>query len=140
MIISGSMAYSIGTKILRAPAIVINGVIVGNSCGTGKQLVYPALIDTGASRTIIPIGKIHEIGIVPHDIKRLQLANGTITKCYIVRAQIQMPGIGYMNTNVFAMNRQYVLIGMDILMHLYIIVDGKAAKWVMGPSMMSVAL
>jgi hypothetical protein len=132
--IGGRLSRECGTDILATPAIVVMGVRISDLAGNRHPEGWPALVDTGADRTVIPLSVCQDLKLAPRDRGWPRgfdrQAPRRATDKYYVR--IGVGGAGEAALMVYAVQRSSVLLGRDFLAGRVLLMDGQASKWQMG--------
>jgi predicted aspartyl protease len=107
-----------------------------NSSGTGRFSKMPALIDTGAGRTVLTPAAVERVGLRQVDVTRLARAGGINEDAGVYVAAIQFPRyklatIEVANIICCELPEQPIqcLIGRDILSRWLFTYDGRAGEW-----------
>ncbi len=87
-----------------------------------------AKIDTGADITTVPNSIVKRLGLLPGGEKELGGFNGPAAKRQTFYARIKFEGIEWPR-RVVATDRDYLLIGLDILNNFKMYADGKAQSF-----------
>jgi predicted aspartyl protease len=89
----------------------------------GDSRTVEALVDTGSSFSTVPSPVLEELGIVPHRVVRLRLANGEVSERRIGRVMVQLDGIQEETLCVFGSPDDLPTIGAHTLEALLLGVD-----------------
>jgi clan AA aspartic protease len=95
-----------------------------------------ALVDTGASHTVLPSPLLAELGIEPHAEGRFQLASGEIVTRSIGRAWVQLDGQREMTIVVIGDDASPVLLGAVTLEEFGLGIDPIAKRLISVPRML----
>ena len=95
------------------------GLSDGNGGGTEH---FDALVDTGASLTVIPDRFLRKIGIEPYDEGDFTLGDGSKQRLPIGQAQVEVCGARAFSPVVFGADNRYLL-GATTLQTLRLIAD-----------------
>jgi predicted aspartyl protease len=93
---------------------------------TGRKFTIRAKIDTGADLTDIPQVLRERLDLLPFSEENIRYADGRITLKPTYLANFALDGFNFESVEVTSSNRNYVLIGRNILNQLKLICDGKA--------------
>jgi len=88
-----------------------------------------ALIDSGASRTVIPENLIKTLNLVPVreiDVEGYKKGKQKHTTYFV---DVEFKGYSFPLTEVIAVNRKNVLLGRDILNQTILVLDGKKLSY-----------
>jgi predicted aspartyl protease len=100
-------------------------VIIRRGDGSGGSLPIPALVDSGADRTVIPTPLIEELALPQSGAAEVAGFNQVATSLPVYVVQI---GIGDLQPHVAdvlaASGEQYVLLGRDVLNEYRVTLDG----------------
>jgi predicted aspartyl protease len=84
-----------------------------------------ALIDSGASRTVIPENLIKTLNLVPVRVIKVKGYKEGKQKHKTYFVDVEFKGYSFPNTEVIAVKRKNVLLGRDILNKTILVLDGK---------------
>ena len=91
----------------------------------GESLPEKGKLDTGSDKTVIPKYLVDKLNLQKHDERTVQLANGTevLESMYFVYIKIGETKFELME--VVALDRNYVLVGRDLINLWTLTLDGK---------------
>ena len=91
----------------------------------GESLPEKGKLDTGADKTAIPKYLVNKLNLQKHDERTVKLANGTevLENMYFVYIKIGETKFELME--VVALDRNYVLVGRDLINLWTLTLDGK---------------
>ena len=116
-------------------AFVLEGVTVTDLGGIHPSAPWPALVDTGANATVVPISACQELGLSPRDWRKPvgfdPSAPQPRTPVFYVRILVQ--GMEPAALRVYGVNRGSILLGMDFLSNLVLAIDGRRGEGQIGP-------
>jgi predicted aspartyl protease len=92
---------------------------------TGQKFTIRAKIDTGADLTDIPQILKERLDLLPFSEESIRYADGRIALKTTYLANFSLDAFDFEGVEVTASNRNYVLIGRNILNQLKLICDGK---------------
>ena len=96
-------------------------VLVGNPSSAARETVH-ALVDTGATFSVMPASMLRRLGIEPTRTRRLRLANGQVEERQTGMAFFEVQGIDGDVMVVFGPENLYLL-GATTLEVLLLVVD-----------------
>ena len=102
---------------------VFNWPIQLNSMDGERSLDVEAMVDTGASYTIVPARLLRDLGVVPVDTIRLVMADGRPVECEIGEARATINGRSIPTLVVFGADDARALLGAYTLEGLRLAVD-----------------
>ena len=89
----------------------------------GRSVTVDALVDTGSTYTGLPASLLHELGIIPTDRIRTELADGRIVADEVGEARVRVAGIEVTTIVVFAGEGAPALLGAYTLAGALLAVD-----------------
>lgn len=110
-------------------------VEIGDPAGRRFSPVQ-ALVDTGASHTLLPSSVLRDLGVEPHTQGKFQIANGEIVTRDIGRAWIRLDGQTEMTIVVFGDERTPALLGAVTLEEFGLGVDLIAKRLIPVPRLL----
>lgn len=96
-------------------------VVVGNPAAAARETVE-ALVDTGATFSVMPASLLHRLGIQPTRTRRLRFANGQVEELQTGMAFFEIEGVDCEAMVVFGPEDRYLL-GATTLEALLLMVD-----------------
>ncbi len=93
---------------------------------TGNSLTVGAKLDTGASRTVLPLSVIRHLGLMAEGYRSAMSFDRRLTKLPLFKTTVEVADTSLENLRVFAINRPDALLGRDILNQFDITLRGKA--------------
>ena len=102
---------------------VFNWPIQLKSMDGERSLDVEAMVDTGASYTIVPARLLRDLGVVPVDTIRLVMADGRPVECEIGEARATINGRSIPTLVVFGADDARALLGAYTLEGLRLAVD-----------------
>jgi predicted aspartyl protease len=85
----------------------------------------PALVDTGADRTIVPRGAVNGLGLIPLDEVPLMGMGGQVGRYSTFIVQLQVRQLAPFLVEVAASDDEpFIILGRDVLNRYRIILDG----------------
>lgn len=102
-------------------------VVLGRPDGSASSRPVPALVDSGADRTVIPIALVEELVLPQAGTIEVAGLNqvGSMMPVYVVQIAIgDLPPVTM--AVIGAMGEQYVLLGRDLLNNHRVVLDGPA--------------
>lgn len=91
-----------------------------------------AVVDTGASYSIIPVGALRKIGVVPLRKDEYETADGRTIECDVGLAWVTVDGRETTTPVVFGVDDTLALLGAVTLQELNLAVDPKGERLVPG--------
>lgn len=122
---SGPFPYQNGYGATLAPACQIT------LSWKGKTVTVPALVDSGASGTLIPQSAAKTLGLQKVGERRASGAYGGTHQTPLYRVDIDFLGLVFPNHPVTELDsdRQFALIGRDILNRYQTLLNGPASEF-----------
>ena len=90
----------------------------------GRSLRVPALIDSGAGVTTIPVSVVSNLGLQQVGEVFLRGAQGPRQKRWIYRITLDFLGNVFVGHPVVALDRDFILLGRDLLNRHRLLLDG----------------
>lgn len=106
-------------------------VTVSPVTGPGSRMTE-AIVDTGASYTVIPGPLLHQLGIQPKRTDTFMLADGTQHEETIGEARVTVSGRDAVTPVVFGSDQALPLLGAVTMQELNLAVDPKGERLVPG--------
>lgn len=119
--------YTIYEKITAAP--VLKKIKIKNPYVPNKNADLEALIDSGASKTVIPENLIEKLQLVPVSEIDVEGYKKGKQKHWTYFVDVEFKGYSFPLTKVIAVNRKNVLLGRDILNQTILLLDGKKLSY-----------
>jgi len=119
--------YTVYKKLAAAP--VLREITIKNPHVSNKNADLEALIDSGASRTVIPENLIEKLQLVPVrliDVEGYKKGKQEHSTYFV---DVEFKGYSFPLTEVIAVNRKNVLLGRDILNKTILVLDGKKLSY-----------
>jgi clan AA aspartic protease len=88
-----------------------------------KEETIEALVDTGASYTLLPSVMLRRMGVVPQRRLEFELANGEIMEHDVGEARIRIDGVEATSIVVFGDDAASPRLGADALQSVSMVVD-----------------
>ena len=88
-----------------------------------RSATVPALVDTGSTYTCLPAPLLRELGIVPVERIRTELADGSIVEESVGEARVRVEGIERSTIVIFAGEGAPALLGAYTLEGALLVVD-----------------
>ena len=88
-----------------------------------RSVTVDALVDTGSTYTCLPAGLMHELGIIPTERIRTELADGSIVEESVGQARIRLEGVDRYTVVIFAGEGAPALLGAYTLEGALLAVD-----------------
>lgn len=88
-----------------------------------------AVIDTGADQTCVPTHVIDQIGNLDYSYIKVRGAIGKTEKMKKCIIDLSLSTCEYKDHEVIEINREYAIIGRDILNDYTLVLDGPNNKW-----------
>ena len=95
-------------------------VMAADGC---RSVTVDALVDAGSTYTGLPASLLHELGIIPTDRIRTELADGSIVEESVGQARIRLEGVDRYTVVVFAGEGAPALLGAYTLAGALLAVD-----------------
>lgn len=134
--IRGKSSTTCGTDVYQVPAVVLPQVRIADFSGKAHPHRWPALVDTGADRSVVPISACRELGLAPRGLAAPVGFNRAIprTEVPVYYISIGLPGIGDFPLRVYGVERSNVLVGRDLLSlaRCVMVLDSDRLSWQMG--------
>lgn len=125
---------SCGRAIYTNPAPVIRRAFLADLSGNRHPLNWSGVIDTGADFSVVPVSACQDLGLTPRDWSRPRGFDHREVRdrvpIYYVR--IQIDNVGDFCSKAYGVQRDTLLIGRDLLVHLAFVFDGKATRFQVG--------
>lgn len=132
--IRDKLSKTCGDERYEIPAAVIDGITVSDPGGNAHPSPWEGLIDTGASRTVVPSVICAELGLSAWDYKVPsgfdREAAGRPIPLYRVR--LAAAGLAELPLLVYGVKRSNILLGRDFLSGLLLMIDNEAGSWKLG--------
>ena len=111
-----------------APALEI---IVRQRKRSPRFILLRARLDTGADITVIPFSMVNSLRLEAGDSIAVSGYDGSPTEIQTYVVTLEIVGHSFENIKVVASQRAEILIGLDILNHFFITLDGPAQDFEM---------
>jgi clan AA aspartic protease len=85
--------------------------------------IVNALVDTGATFTVIPSAILHRLGITPTETARFRMADGTATELPLGETDVRIEGRIISTTVVFGEDSETAMLGVYTLERALLAVD-----------------
>jgi len=116
------------------PAPVVSGIAISDMAGNSHPRRCQGIVDTGADRTVIPLGVCEDLSLSPRDWRRPKgfdrEATARQVPLYYVR--VRVTEIGDITLLAYAVRRTNILLGRDFLSALVLLIDGPGSDWQVG--------
>ena len=119
--------YTQYKKLPAAP--ILKKITIKNPYMPDKNDDQKALIDSGASRTVIPEYLINKLNLVPAGEVDVEGYKEGKEKHLTYFVDVEFKGFNFSYTEVIAVKRKNVLLGRDILNQTILLLDGKKLSY-----------
>lgn len=128
------LSASCGDDNYANPAPVVSGIAISDLAGNSHPRRWQGIVDTGADRTVIPLGVCEDLSLSPRDWRRPRSfdreAAARQVPLYYVR--MDLTEIGDITLLAYAVRRTNILLGRDFLSALVLLIDGPGSGWQLG--------
>jgi len=111
---------------------VVVPITVLPQIGARRGAVLQALVDTGATLSMVPETMLRRLGIRPTDRVAVRLANGRVVKRSVGEARFRIDGKVVPSLVIFGKPGDATVIGLVVLESLGLVVDTRKGKLVKG--------
>ena len=118
---------------LSGTLIVLEAVLISDLGGNTHSRKWPALVDTGADRSVVPLVACQELGLRARAYGRPrgfnpQTERPLVPEYYVT---VEVPCLGESLVLAYGVQRSSVIIGRDLLHGLgsVLLMDNKAMNW-----------
>ena len=126
-----------GSSNFVLPAPMVPDVTVEDLAGNRFSPGWPALIDTGSDRTIIPQSAVAILGIRIASLENIRILSSSEINVPTVFVALSIPNVGRVTVKAIVLNRTTILLGRDVLKNLVFTFDGHSSTFYLGrPSLL----
>lgn len=104
-----------------------------------ERATIEALVDTGATLSMIPSAVLRRLGIQPMERMRLRLANGRVVQREVGEARLKVDGHVVTSRVIFGRSHDATVLGLVVLESLGLAVDPSQGKLTKGEALLLVA-
>ena len=127
------LTQHLGGVRLKDFAPVFTGIGIADSKGNRHPAEWDGLIDTGSSRTLIPLDVATDLRMTLSATRLLAGfgESGPMRSYPGYRVRLSIPGLPreFLLTACAVPNRNYILLGRDFINQHVLLIDGRAGTW-----------
>jgi predicted aspartyl protease len=127
--VSKSLRLVCGARHYKHPAPIIDKVEIGDLFGHRLPETLDALVDTGADRTVVPLGACAALNLQVAGYVDSFGYDGIMKKTPVYWVTIYAKGVTDISIKALGVGRDTILLGRDFLQQKIFIVDNKPSKW-----------
>lgn len=133
--IARALSSRLGRTRVSHPSICIENIRVSDEYGAEHRGRWTGLVDTGATRSVVPLSVCHDLALYSVGWRTPVCAETQVldspTPVYSVRLLVE--GLAPKAMQVFGMDRDTILIGLDFLQGLVLAADTEKQVAFLGP-------
>jgi len=128
------LSSTCGARTFKYPAMVFADVGISDMAGNPHPEEWPALVDTGADRTAVPLSACHDLGISPRDWRHPTGFDPSAPRSNIplYYVQVSIKATEPIPLLVYGVRRDDLLLGRDFLSRFLLAVDPRTETWELG--------